>query len=149
MVVLAYIHTRSVWGFLLCASSLTFVVVGVLFFFFFIYLFIFIYSHLHTLFGSFLHPAPLPHSASLLPQFHADPVLPLSLILLNKWLKHNKEEKAFLLVELRIAIQRDSYYYFCVPMCYNLYWFNSNSMIFTLVPDPLLMITSVILSFLY
>jgi hypothetical protein len=26
--------------------------------------------------------------------------------------KHNKEDKAFLLVELRIAIQKDSYYCF-------------------------------------
>jgi hypothetical protein len=25
------------------------------------WLFLFIYSHVHTLFGSFLHPAPLPH----------------------------------------------------------------------------------------
>jgi hypothetical protein len=30
---------------------------------------------------------------------------------------HNKKDKAFLLVELRIAIQRDSYYCFHVPMC--------------------------------
>jgi hypothetical protein len=63
--------------------------------------------------------------------------------------KHNKEDKAFLLLELRIPIQRESYYWFHVPMCYNPCWFNSNSMTFTLVPDPLLIITSVILRFLY
>jgi hypothetical protein len=39
----------------------------------FIYLFIylcivlFMYSHVHTSFGSFLHPAPLPHLVSLPP----------------------------------------------------------------------------------
>jgi hypothetical protein len=38
----------------------------------------------------------------------AGPVLPLSLILLKKIHKHNKEHKAFLLVELRIAIQKYS-----------------------------------------
>jgi hypothetical protein len=37
----------------------------------------------------------------------AEHVLPLSLILLKRRHKHNKEDKAFLLVELRIAIQRD------------------------------------------
>jgi hypothetical protein len=45
---------------------------------FFIYLkkfFLFIYSHVHTLFGSFLHPVPLPHSSP--PQFQAGPILPL------------------------------------------------------------------------
>jgi archaellum biogenesis protein FlaJ (TadC family) len=43
-----------------------------------------------------------------LPQFQAGPVLPLSLILLKKRDKLNKEDKAFLLVELRIAIQKYS-----------------------------------------
>jgi hypothetical protein len=61
----------------------------------------------HTLFGSFL---PLPPSPTLSPpspaQFQAGPVLPLSIILLKKRHTHNKEDKAFLLVELRIAIQR-------------------------------------------
>jgi hypothetical protein len=59
------------------------------------------------LFGSFLplvpFPCPLPP-----PQFQAGPVLPLSLILLMKRHKPNKEDKAFLLVELRIAIQKYS-----------------------------------------
>jgi hypothetical protein len=33
--------------------------------------------------------------------------------------KHNKEDIAFLLIELRIAIQRDSSYSFHLPMCYD------------------------------
>jgi hypothetical protein len=37
------------------------------------------------------HPVPFPH-----PHFQADPILPLSLILLKKRHKHNKEDKAFL-----------------------------------------------------
>jgi hypothetical protein len=42
------------------------------------------------------------------PHFQTEPVLPLSLILLKKRHKYNKEDKVFLLVELRIAIQKDS-----------------------------------------
>jgi hypothetical protein len=96
-----------------------------------IYFFLFIYSHVHTLFGSFLLPVPLPHP---LPPFPPS-VLPLSLILLKKRHKHNKEDKAFLLVELRIAIQRNSYYSFHVPMCYDPCWFNSNwSLCWFLIP---------------
>jgi hypothetical protein len=53
------------------------------------------------LFGSFCPPPPPPPFP---PQFQAGPVLPLSLILLKKRDKHNKEEKVFLLDELRIAI---------------------------------------------
>jgi hypothetical protein len=64
-------------------------------------------------------PSPFPLSPS---QFQAGPVLPLSLILLKKRHKDNKEDK----VELRIAIQRDSYYCFRISMCYNPCWFNSN-----------------------
>jgi hypothetical protein len=61
--------------------------------------------------------SPLPHSSSLFPcprQFQAGPVLPLSLILLKKTqiikkiINTNKEDKAFLLFELRIAIQKYS-----------------------------------------
>jgi hypothetical protein len=59
-------------------------------------------------------PPPLPPSPR---QFQAGPVLPLSLILLKKRHKHYKEDKAVLLVELMIAIQRDSYYCFRLPMC--------------------------------
>jgi hypothetical protein len=50
-------------------------------------------------------PHLLPSSP---PHFQAEPVLLLSLILLNNKHKHNKQDKVFLLVELRIAIQRDS-----------------------------------------
>jgi hypothetical protein len=69
------------------------------------FIFLFIYSCVHALFGSFLHSPPLSHPFPLHPcQFKAGPVLPLSLILLKRRHKHNKEDKAFLLVELRIAI---------------------------------------------
>jgi hypothetical protein len=57
------------------------------------------------LFGSFL---PLALFSYPSPHFKAESVLPLSLILLKKRQKHNKEDKAFLLVELRIATQKDS-----------------------------------------
>jgi hypothetical protein len=50
-------------------------------------------------------PYPLPHL--LPPYFLAKSIQPLSLILLKRRHKHNKEDKAFLLVELRIAIHRD------------------------------------------
>jgi hypothetical protein len=46
--------------------------------------------------------------------------------LLKKKVKHNKEGKVFLVVELKISTQRDSYYGFRVPMCYNPSWFTSN-----------------------
>jgi hypothetical protein len=68
-------------------------------------------------------PPPFPCSP---PQFQAGPVLPLWLILLKKRHKNNKKDKAFLLVELRRAIQKDSYYRCHVPMCYDPCWFNSN-----------------------
>jgi hypothetical protein len=42
------------------------------------------------------------------PHFKAEPVLPLSLILLKKRHKHDKEDKVYLLVEIRIAIQKYS-----------------------------------------
>jgi hypothetical protein len=48
----------------------------------------------------------LPLSCTLSPsppQFQAGPVLPLSWILLNKGHMHNKKDKVFLVVELRIA----------------------------------------------
>jgi hypothetical protein len=74
----------------------------------------FIYSHVHTLghFFTLPHPLPSPTLYPILypprPQLQVGPVLPLSLILLKKRHKHNKEDKEFLLVELRIAVQRDS-----------------------------------------
>jgi hypothetical protein len=99
-----------------------------------VFVFLFIYLHVHTLFGSFLHPALLPHPSPH-PQFQAWSVPPLSLILLKKGHKHNKKDKVFLLVELRIAIQKDSYYRFHVPMCYDPCWFNSNwSLLWFLIP---------------
>jgi hypothetical protein len=48
-----------------------------------------------------LSPSPRPH-------FQAEPGLSFSLILLKKRHKHNKEDITFLLVELRIAIQKNS-----------------------------------------
>jgi hypothetical protein len=76
-------------------------------FLFLYFLKLFIYSHVHSLFGSFFPHATTPFLHSH-PQFQAGPVLPLSLILLKKRHKHNKEDKTFLLVELRIAIQKYS-----------------------------------------
>jgi hypothetical protein len=69
------------------------------FLFWFIYLFLlFIYSHVHTLCHFFpCHPPPL--SPLFPPRFQAEPVLPLSIILLKKRHKHNKEDKAFLLAK--------------------------------------------------
>jgi hypothetical protein len=61
----------------------------------------------------------LPHPRS----FQAEP---LSLILLKKRHRHNKEDKAFLLVEIRTAIEKYSYHCFRVQMCYNPSWFISN-----------------------
>jgi hypothetical protein len=83
--------------------------------------FFFTYSYVHTIFVPFLTPPPhvLPftHAPTLsLPTYHfqAERVLPLSLIFLKRRYKHKKEDKEFLLVELRIAIQRDSYSSMCV-----------------------------------
>jgi hypothetical protein len=65
-------------------------------------------------------PCPLSHpSPPTPPEFQAGPVLFLSLILLKKLHMHNKKDKVFLLVELRIAIQKDSYYCFHVSMNYD------------------------------
>jgi hypothetical protein len=51
-------------------------------------------------------PCPFPLTSLPFPaQFQAGPVLPLSLVLLKKREKPNKEDKVFLLVELKIAIQ--------------------------------------------
>jgi hypothetical protein len=57
-------------------------------------------------------PLPPPLASPLFPsQFQAGHVLPLSLLLLKKRDKPNKEDKVLLLVELRIAIQK--YYWHC------------------------------------
>jgi hypothetical protein len=68
---------------------------------------IIIYSRVCILFGSFLHAVPFPHVLHPTHHIQAEPVWPLSLILLKRRHKHNKENKVFLLVDLRIAIQRD------------------------------------------
>jgi hypothetical protein len=57
------------------------------------------------------HFSPLPPTPSLSPyppRFQAEPVLPSSPILLREDISHNKKDIAFLLVEIRIAIQGDS-----------------------------------------
>jgi hypothetical protein len=65
--------------------------------------------------------------------------------LLKKRHMHNKEDKAFLLVELRIAIQRDPNIAFMCPCVMT----HVDSTLTDLYTDPLLMITSVALRFLY
>jgi hypothetical protein len=75
-------------------------------------IFFIIIIHLFTcayIVGVISPPTTRPHPLPLNPpHIQAEPVLPLSLILLKRRHKHNKKDKAFLLVELRIAIQRDS-----------------------------------------
>jgi hypothetical protein len=70
---------------------------------------LFIYSHVHTLFGSFLHPASVSgrSRSALITDFV-------------------EERQSVFVVELRIAIQKDSYYCFRVPMCYDPCRLNSN-----------------------
>jgi hypothetical protein len=72
--------------------------------------------YIHCL-GHFSYSASPPPPP---PQFQTGPILPLSLILLKKGHMHNKKDEVFLLVELRRAIQKDSYYCFHVPMCYDM-----------------------------
>jgi hypothetical protein len=66
------------------------------------------------LFGPFF-PLPLPP-----PCFQAEPVLPFSPVPLKRRHKHSKKDKAFLLVEIRTAIQRDSRHCFYAQVYYNL-----------------------------
>jgi hypothetical protein len=106
--------------------------------------YLFIFSFIHMCIHCLGHFSTLPHSP---PQFQAGPVLPLSLILLKEWHKHNKEDKAFSLVKYSYT-ERFLLLLSCTHVLHPC-WFNSNSMIFMLVTDPLLMITSVILRFLY
>jgi hypothetical protein len=71
----------------------------------------FLNSFIHMCIHCLGHFSPLPHSLNfspITPQFQAGCVLPLALVLLKKRDKHNKEDKAFLLVELRMAIQKYS-----------------------------------------
>jgi hypothetical protein len=58
--------------------------------------------------GHFSRLLPSSTLSSLPPQVQAGPVLPLLLVLLKEREKHNKEDKVFLLVELRIAIKKYS-----------------------------------------
>jgi hypothetical protein len=70
----------------------------------------FFYSFIHMCIHCLGHfsPCPAPPFFPPPPHFHAEHVLPLSLILLKRRHKDNKKGKAFLQVELRTAIQRDS-----------------------------------------
>jgi hypothetical protein len=71
--------------------------------------FLCIYSHVHTFFWVISPTCPShPPTPPLSPDFQAEPAPPLPLILLKRRHKHNKKDKASLLVELRTAIQRDS-----------------------------------------
>jgi hypothetical protein len=61
-----------------------------------------------------LSPPPPP------PHFQAEPVLTFTTILLiREDISNNKKDKMFLLVEIRIAIQRDSYHWFHAQVYYN------------------------------
>jgi hypothetical protein len=62
------------------------------------------FSFLPTTFTLFLPPLPPYPNPS---HFQAEPVLPLSLLLKRRH-KHIKKDIAFLLAEIRTAIQRDS-----------------------------------------
>jgi hypothetical protein len=79
--------------------------------FFFPHIFSYFYSFIHMCINCLGHcsllPPPPPPTAWPA-SFQAEPVLPLSLILLKGRHKHNKKYKVFLIVEIRIAIQRDS-----------------------------------------
>jgi hypothetical protein len=141
MVVIICILTNSVLGFLFChiftsicycyypwISGMRWNLMVVLICTSFILFFNFIYLFTCAYIVWVISPPCLPSPPFLLspPQFQAGPVLPLSLILLKKRHKHNKKGKVFLLVELRIVIQKDSYCCFHVPMCYNPCSFNSD-----------------------
>jgi hypothetical protein len=83
---------------------------------------LFISSYVHTLFGPFLTPAPTP-SLSLHPlHFQAEPVLPFPPILLKSSHSNNKKDIVFLLVEIRIAIQR---FLALLPCTIHVNWFIS------------------------
>jgi hypothetical protein len=71
-----------------CSGGMPEVIEGFNFFSTFIHMCIHCLGHFSTL------PPSSPFSP-FPPQFQADPVLPLSLILLKKRHKHNKEDKAF------------------------------------------------------
>jgi hypothetical protein len=58
------------------------------------------------------HFSPLPSPPFSPPHFQAEPLLPSSLILLREDKSNNKKDIVLLLVEIRIAIQRDSQHCF-------------------------------------
>jgi hypothetical protein len=84
------------------------------FFFFLIHLFIcaislFIHLFICVIVWDISPPCPpAPFLSSHPPGFQAEPALPSSPILLREDISNNKKDKAFLLVEIRIAIERDS-----------------------------------------
>jgi hypothetical protein len=92
-------------GILLRLPSSFFIFTGICFEFFYL----FIYSYVHTLFGPFLPLAP-----RALPLSPPTPLLPgktcsaLFSNFLGEDISNNKKDIAFFLVEIRIAIQRDS-----------------------------------------
>jgi hypothetical protein len=68
----------------------------------------FIYSQVHTLFGPFLPPTPSPFLSSAQPSLLGRTCSALISNFVKKNTSNNKIDKGFLLVEKRIAIQRDS-----------------------------------------
>jgi hypothetical protein len=72
------------------------------------------------------HFSPLLPSLTLSPLPLSLPGRPCSALISNFVKEHNKEGKVFLLVELRVAMQRDSWHCFHVQMCYIASWFISN-----------------------
>jgi hypothetical protein len=106
----------------------------------------FIHMYIHCL-GHF---SPLPPSLTLPPLRTSVPGRSRSALLLTDFVeerhKHNKEDKVFLLVMLRLyrKIPTITPMYPCVTTMLIQF-----QLIFTLVPDPPLMITSVALRFLY
>jgi hypothetical protein len=71
--------------------------------------FLFFYSHVHTLFRPFLHPVlcclPL---TPIFPCLQAEPVFNFLQFCGREDISNNKKGRAFLLVEIRIAIQKYS-----------------------------------------
>jgi hypothetical protein len=69
--------------------------------------FIYFYSFIHTCTHCLGHYSALSPTTSLSPPtpfFQVESVLPFSLILLKRRHKHNKEDKSFLPVEIRVVI---------------------------------------------
>jgi hypothetical protein len=93
--------------FLYFLSPFKCVVLEALFFFFFAFL-KFIYSFVHTLFGPFLPPDPFSLSLPLTPSLPGRTCSALFSNFVEEKTQAIIKKKAFLLVEIRIAIQRDS-----------------------------------------